>query len=32
MFALQDILLFAVVTGVLSAAVLWVAWPWSYTK
>jgi hypothetical protein len=29
MFALQDILLFAVVTGVLSAAVLWVAWPWS---
>src|SRR6266487_6707772 len=32
MFALQDILLFAVIAGVLSAAVLWVAWPWSRMK
>ncbi|HEY3060172.1 MAG TPA: hypothetical protein VGL99_14520 [Chloroflexota bacterium] len=32
MFALQDILVFAVLAGVLSAAVLWAAWPWSRAK
>src|SRR5215216_3857924 len=29
MFAVQDIALFAVVAGVLSAAVLWALWPWA---
>jgi len=29
MFALQDIVVFAVVAGVLAAAVLWLVWRWS---
>ena len=29
MFALRDIVLFAVVAGVLAAAVLWAAWRWA---
>jgi riboflavin transporter FmnP len=32
MFALQDIVLFAVIAGLLSAAVLWAIWPWSRAK
>src|SRR5207248_2431431 len=32
MFALQDIVLFAVVAGVLAAAVLWAVWPWARMK
>ena len=31
MFAVQDILIFSLIAGVLAAAVLWAVWPWSRT-
>jgi hypothetical protein len=29
MFAVRDIVLFAVIAGILAAAVLWAAWRWT---